>query len=637
VPTLLLESAALVLLLPPAGRRLTAARCCGAGAALGAAALLQESLLLLVPAAALCVAAAAAAEGAPRTGSMSDAGGASRRPAPGRRPLAAALALAAGAALALAPAALLNYAAGGELLLTSSQGGMNFFIGNARGATGTYSGLASGSQAPEQQRADARRLAAAFAARDSGRPVAAAELTPAQVSRIFWRQALRQIAADPGAWLRLLLRKTRLFWNAYEIPDAEGFDVYRSASAVLRFDPLTFGVLAPLAAVGLLALWRGSPAERRTGLLLALLAAAAWVAVALFFVFGRYRLAVVPFLLPLAAAGVIELYEVCVPRRRGGRPTEGAARPGRRAALDLALLAAAALAVGLPCFPAAEIRRQDAVIDYNLGTAALRQADAAHAALHRRDGESPPPGTVSPAAGRRRLAEAVILASRAAAYCDAAARANPGFFAAELEWATALARRGSWLANAGQLDLGVADYTAARGRLATALAAGHAGGDAELEGAARTLLGELDAGTAAALNNLGVQLVETGQLDRAEAALSRAATLAPNLPGPRGSLALCWLRQGLAARRRGAEAEALDLLESSRRSYRQAVRLATAANRPDLSALYRQGLTLAEAQPARQRQGQGTATSSHERVEASPFPHRRGGKGIEGSPEGARR
>ncbi|HEY6321720.1 MAG TPA: hypothetical protein VJA16_09205 [Thermoanaerobaculia bacterium] len=610
VPALFLESAALVLLLPPAGRGLSPARALAAGAALGGAALLQESLLLLAPAAALYVAlagtdapeevATAAAEG-PRQVSR-------RRPRRWRR-AGRALALLAGAALALAPAALLNYAASGDVLLTSSQGGMNFYIGNARGATGTYTALSSGSQVPERQQADARRVAAAFASRERGRAVAPGELDPAEVSRLFWRETWREIAADPGAWLRLLVRKARLFWNAYELPDAEGFRVYRRESLLLRCDPVVFGVVAPLAAVGLLALARGGPLRRRRALLPALLAGTACAAVVAFFVFGRYRLAALPFLLPLAAAGVLEL--IAISTRARAASAGAAARP----ALDLALLAAAGLAVNLPCLSAAEVRQQDAVIEYNLGVAANRWTGAAGAESQRLAAAAH--GQPSPAA-RASLERAVSRASRAIAYLEEAARDSPGFLAAELEWAIARERRGSYLAATGGYAQAADDDLAARERLVAAMerraaarmpgasggaAGGHSegadGDDPELVREARRLLASLDAGAAAATNDLGVQLIAAGQLDRAEAILTHAAAIAPGRPEPRGSLALCRFQRGLAARRRGDRPEAARLFAASREGYREAVRLAESAGRADLAALYRRGLAAAEAELSR--------------------------------------
>ena len=681
VPALFLESAALVLLLPPAGRGLSPARALAAGAALGGAALLQESLLPLAPAAALYLALAAedamemkevetparssharpsrgavngpgskaaGAElgpGATREVSRTEAygkyvegleptatpetdpfpapqqeacekcgpGAVSPRQASRRRPrgwqrAGRALALLAGAALALTPAAWLNYVASGKVLLTSSQGGMNFYIGNARGATGTYAALSSGSQVPERQRADAGRLAAAFASRERGRAVAPDELDPAEVSRLFWRETWREIAADPGAWLRLLLRKVRLFWNAYELPDAEGFRVYRRESLLLRCDPVVFGVVAPLAAVGLLALARGGRLRRRRALLPALLAGTACAAVVAFFVFGRYRLAALPFLLPLAAAGVLELIAVST------RSRAAAAGMAARPALDLALLAAAGLAVNVPCLSAAEVRQQDAVIEYNLGVAANRWSAAAGAESQRLAAAAP--GQPSPAA-RASLDRAVSRASRAIAYLEEAARDSPGFLAAEIEWAVARERRGSYLAASGEYAQAAADFLRAREeRRAAARMPGASGGaagghtegaggdDPELVREAQRLMASLDAGAAAALNDLGVQLIAEGQLDRAEAALTHAVAIAPSQPEPRGSLALCRFQRGLAARRRGDQAAAR-LFAASRDVYREAVHLAEVTGRADLAALYRRGLEAAEAELSRDTRPRG--------------------------------
>jgi hypothetical protein len=204
----------------------------------------------------------------------------------------------------------------------------------------------------------------------------------------------------------------------------------------------------------------------------------------------------------------------------------------------------------------------------------------------------------------RRLGAALGLAARAAGYFDAAARDGGGFFAADLEWATARARHGSYLANSGQPGAALADFRAARQRLLASLAAAGAGSDPELDRAARALLASLDLDGAATLTNIGLGLIQAGQLDRAEDVLVRARSLGPNLPGPEGTLALCWFERGLAARRAGADREARDLLGGSSLAYRRAARLAAAAGRGDLEALYRRGLAAAQAQlraqPAKQ-------------------------------------
>jgi len=67
-----------------------------------------------------------------------------------------------------------------------------------------------------------------------------------------------------------------------------------------------FGVLAPLAAVGLLLTLR---ARRRLTVLYALVLTMA-LSVALFYIFGRYRFPLVPFLALFAGAGIVRVYDI---------------------------------------------------------------------------------------------------------------------------------------------------------------------------------------------------------------------------------------------------------------------------------------------------------------------------------------
>ncbi|HVT18386.1 MAG TPA: glycosyltransferase family 39 protein [Thermoanaerobaculia bacterium] len=597
-----------------------------AGLVLGIAALLQETLLALAPVLLLYLLFSSGPVDAAASGERA-AGSPRRRSAGGggvKSGLVAAAALACGVAAVLAPLGFARRHGGQELV----RAGVNFYIGNSRGASGTYVALSAGSQDPARQRTDAERLAAAFAARRSGRPLAPispASLSPAAVSALFWRESFAEIAEAPAAWLRLLLRKTRLFWNAYEIPDAEGYAVYRQESAVLRCLPLGFGAVAPLALAGFAAAWRSGPRERRSAVLLGLLAAGTCLPVVLFYVFGRYRIEVVPFLIPLAAFALKWTFGTIRSRRRAigaigamgaaagpqtastpaqadsaaARPDSTAARGG--AVSELAgfavVLALGALAVNLPAYSAAERRQQDAAIYFNLGGAASRWADesyAAYLATMRASG-----GVATPEA-RERFAQAVRLTTRSAAYMQEAAAASPGFFAAEVQRAAALERQGSYLDSAGALGEALTAYGLARRQLASAISSGAgAGAPSEIQAAARGLLAKLDDDTAAALNNLGGKLIESGQLERAEAALRQAAALAPRLPAARGNLALCWLQRGLGARRGGAESVALRFFAASRAAYARAGELAEAAGRGDQAALYRQGFALAAADLSR--------------------------------------
>lgn len=268
--------ALLLLALAVVRDRPTAPRWIGVGAALGALMLTREESVLLVPAvAAWCLL--------------------GPRAAPWRRTTAHVAGFAVGLALLLAPVAFRNRAVGGEFVLTTSQAGPNFYIGNNPRADGTYIPLRGGRQNPEFERQDAFELAAA----DAGHP-----LSPSEVSHYWIAKSFAWIRAEPGDWLALLVRKAGLLVNAYEVPDADDIYFYEEYASILRV-PFTFlhmGTLAPLAVLGLALTWP----RRREILALHLVLAVLAAGVVLFYVFARYRYPVVSVLLVFAGAGLAE-------------------------------------------------------------------------------------------------------------------------------------------------------------------------------------------------------------------------------------------------------------------------------------------------------------------------------------------
>lgn len=205
--------------------------------------------------------------------------------------------MAAGLALSLLPTTIYNASRGGGFAVTTVQAGPNFYIGNHRGATGTYEELRPGRQDPRFEGADAR----AIAEEESGRT-----LTAAEVSRFWIGQSLSEMRAAPGEAAALIVRKLRLAWNQFEVPDAWGMEFYRRQSQAFRFlAPLHFGVIAPLALLGVFASFSGK--RRHAVLWLTAAAAGITIFVAVFYIFGRYRAPLVPVLIPVAACGVLAL------------------------------------------------------------------------------------------------------------------------------------------------------------------------------------------------------------------------------------------------------------------------------------------------------------------------------------------
>jgi tetratricopeptide (TPR) repeat protein len=322
----ILLTGALVLLLlraleGPPGRWLAA------GLALGLLALLRENALLYLPFLVVW--------NLVRSGEPDE---------PGRRArarLAQSALFAAGTMAALLPAAAHNLAAGGGLLLTTSQAGANLYIGNHPGAPGVYEPIRPGRQSPEFEATDAR----AEAERRAGRP-----LTPGQASRFWIGEAARFARERPREFLSLQARKLALVWNAREIPDTWDIEFLAGLVPLLRAPLVRFGWVAPVALLGIALAW---PFSRAAGLLL-LLALATVLSVAAFYVFARYRLPLAPLLLPFAGLAVSRALEAV----RAGRFAALAA--GTAALLPLALL------VHLP-LPWLGLRLTDEVGHQNLG------------------------------------------------------------------------------------------------------------------------------------------------------------------------------------------------------------------------------------------------------------------------------
>ncbi len=204
--------------------------------------------------------------------------------------------LAIGLGIVFTPVVIRNYSIDGGIYLTTSQFGSNFYIGNNPNADGTYASIRFGRGAPEFERIDATEVAEEAEGRT---------LTPAEVSRFWTGRALSYITSQPGDWLALTGRKILLLFNRSEMVDTESQETYEEFSAPLKGLAWVthFGLLVPLAVLGLLASW---PDRRRLWIIYALGATYA-ASVVMFFVFARYRYPMVPFLLLFGAYGITSL------------------------------------------------------------------------------------------------------------------------------------------------------------------------------------------------------------------------------------------------------------------------------------------------------------------------------------------
>ncbi len=304
---ILLDLAAILLALRMDERR-TPGSAAWAGIAFGLATIVRPNVLLFVPFVALWIFLRARpsdrADGEVR-GDTAPARLELSRPvtsAPSSR-LALPLLFLVGLALPIAPITAYNRVVGKDWVLVSSQGGVNFWIGNHPGADGATA-IVPGTRGDWWGGyRDAIRLAEI----EEGRPLA-----PSEVSRHYAQKAWRWIFAAPRDAAILELRKLRLFFTDWEIPNntSERFFAMRYGP-VLRVLPYGFGLLAPL---GLLGFALAARSWRRLFPLWAFLPVYTASVVA-FFVCARYRVPVVPVLAILAAHGAVGLFDFARARR----------------------------------------------------------------------------------------------------------------------------------------------------------------------------------------------------------------------------------------------------------------------------------------------------------------------------------
>jgi len=217
---------------------------------------------------------------------------AQRHPNQWRSRIAAGALLLLGAGIGTAPCWFHNYFVARDPVFLSAHSGINFWIGNNPAAKG-YPNFPAGVRA---EQAAMLHDSTALAEAEAGRP-----LRRSEVSAFWSAKAKAYMAAQPGAWLRLLWQKTLNFWNAFEYDDLGVIIKLRELGVI--WPGLHFGVVAALALPGIFLALRAFPAS---GWILAGIGAQ-MVSVLPVFVTERYRLAAVPGLLIFAGFGLWRL------------------------------------------------------------------------------------------------------------------------------------------------------------------------------------------------------------------------------------------------------------------------------------------------------------------------------------------
>lgn len=202
-----------------------------------------------------------------------------------------------GLLMGTSPCWIHNYFIAKDPVVLSAHSGINFWIGNnpeANGYPRFPPGLRAGQAAMLQDSIDQAEAVA-------GRP-----LKHAEVSRYWSDRTRNYIGAEFGNWLKLIARKLRNFWSAFQYDDLSVITILREQGVI--FPGPYFGAIAALAIPGIFFAFRMFPPSRwiLSALLLSMFALLA------VFITERYRLVAVPGLLIFAAFGLSMLWQKIV-------------------------------------------------------------------------------------------------------------------------------------------------------------------------------------------------------------------------------------------------------------------------------------------------------------------------------------
>ncbi len=194
--------------------------------------------------------------------------------------------------MTIVPVTALNWKIGGDAVLISSNGGINFYIGNRSGTSIGEDGLTSVAAGPRWNR---------LLARSSDLP------RPSERSQHYYRLAVQEITEAPGDWLRQMVRKSAALLSARDVPNNKNLVEETDRNRVMQllsFSPGSSGFLVALIVAGLLVGRRGLREDdlpiRMTLLMMALITLA-------FFVAGRYRVPLMALGCIVAARGLVVL------------------------------------------------------------------------------------------------------------------------------------------------------------------------------------------------------------------------------------------------------------------------------------------------------------------------------------------
>ncbi|MEZ5359566.1 MAG: tetratricopeptide repeat protein [Candidatus Zixiibacteriota bacterium] len=211
-----------------------------------------------------------------------------------------------GVGSAVVPVTVRNMIVADDLVLISSQGGINLYLGNNSQAEGLTMRMPEITLDSKISWDEFNPTVSTYAEKEVGH-----ELKPSEVSSYWSNRAKQYIFEHPGEFIGLTFKKLVYFFSGFENSDQMDiydFRQYSSLLSVLLFDAglkFPYGLFAPLGLLGIWLTWH----KRKQLAPLLIFIVVYLPTVILFLVTARHRLTIVPLLLIFAAAALFSLFE----------------------------------------------------------------------------------------------------------------------------------------------------------------------------------------------------------------------------------------------------------------------------------------------------------------------------------------
>ncbi len=225
----------------------------------------------------------------------------------------------------IAPVTTRNYVVSKDFVLISSNAGINLYIGNNEFATGSYTVIPNLHELgfdDEWTSFDYPKIVAGV------EKLTGKKMKHSEVSSYFAKKSIDYIRANPGRTVKLIATKTGLFWGPAEVSNNKIISCEKEHAVTLRFLP-GFPMCLSLALFGFIQLLlscKKNPENIKTALptdekqfqisiLIILFIVIYFISYLPFFIAGRFRVPVIPFLFLFGSYGLYCLYVLIIARK----------------------------------------------------------------------------------------------------------------------------------------------------------------------------------------------------------------------------------------------------------------------------------------------------------------------------------